>query len=1353
MKINSYNTAGNPAYTNATRKEWQSRKAFLLDIIAKPVTTKAGERLQRLAVAELEATKKARAAARRAKKATKKARREASIEAVRAAQEARRVAKEAQEARHLVAKAAKAQARNIMKAAKAEAIKAALQRQQAKKAEAAKAEQAQAIAVVNNPVDVLSAGAKLRYLRKQEARAQANFDALKKRLEDALEAEPIVVWLVDYCGERRATAYLMVESGGLKPGSPDELRALAIRANRTLMKLRERVAKAEAVLKAVKAEGGVLGALADVQLRAPREEEAAKERKAPKRAYTVLSVKPDAIFPLPEELKALHDAKTTAQKLDALKAMLAASEKLDIGKPAIVWEKDAKVDPRSESDMADVLAVAYGRKTDKVLGIEHCTWSLIEAACPSWMWRSIPGAEDMMEAIARKILDKLTISGIVLKRHNGKLVESTAYTVAGANSSQLKEGKATGINGAYYKQALHMLTYGMLEKANTSGQDLLKILALAQTPSTPITWRDEHGTIHYVPIENVIVVPKLMGRITLDKTIEVGGDGWAEFPVKIGMKATKVKLHVTWHPEGQTLEWELFDGEAVSCIPGFAGGQLRGGPYKGFDVNVKDISSLKEHLAKLYPELGIDPTKPLMFTDIDGRQREFGVGSVLVTESCWKAKSLGTPAEIEAAIKAIREEPGCDGELPRHFGVLRVAIEAHEDDKRRKTSGQMLQQMWGVTRKDFLELTAPTSKKLARERHAAGILPKMAGAGKGTPTATERLLRIIPELLAVDQFADLAEQQFMDDAAEAGQGKHELPMEYRKAIADPVAFVASCLAGKADDMERILNIGEVVMGKKRQDKGFDIRYPASDFTVTPVQEVWHEAFDAFELTGIIAIHPEDPAIVVHDMDFDGDGLNEGNGEREVAMVEKTNKILDHLNLWPTTFEHGGNPPKRPYDWEFIRQGIVDSMLNGEKFNLVGRMAKGASAAHSYGYAAWANYTRAMASVKAGDEGMSSYATYWRGQAVFWGVAAKVLSTASILCIDWAKQGVPENGPGRVIFDDAMKLLELIRKHPWWRAFKDSDRSTTFVELLKPTEEQGIYGPYMDYRYLKPGMADGVLDQMAGTCLANAGFVIASDGQILSGYDFDRSGLTFDKASLAKLGWEPVPQAGTCRVTRQFELSPDKYDNPRDKEIARRIMASCNPTAATGEKNKLSWKDMLEFFFRNAMNLERRIARAMREEKAEATSELQSDKQLFLKAIRTILLTCEFDKWGDSSTPEGRKAKVECLLNYAISLAFEIGYKNSVGDPKTDAPRVIRWKKARFAKFIFDVFGVDILYRVEQTLPEVLRTVTNEERKLLSLGALTHAVAYAGNCREETFSVQVPDDWYLEYIAELDRMMA
>jgi hypothetical protein len=162
---------------------------------------------------------------------------------------------------------------------------------------------------------------------------------------------------------------------------------------------------------------------------------------------------------------------------------------------------------------------------------------------------------------------------------------------------------------------------------------------------------------------------------------------------------------------------------------------------------------------------------------------------------------------------------------------------------------------------------------------------------------------------------------------------------------------------------------------------------------------------------------------------------------------------------------------------------------------------------------------------------------------------------------------------------------------------------------------------------------------------------------------------------------------------------------------------------------------------------------MREEKAEATSELQSDKQLFLKAIRTILLTCEFDKWGDSSTPEGRKAKVECLLNYAISLAFEIGYKNSVGDPKTDAPRVIRWKKARFAKFIFDVFGVDILYRVEQTLPEVLRTVTNEERKLLSLGALTHAVAYAGNCREETFSVQVPDDWYLEYIAELDRMMA
>ena len=394
----------------------------------------------------------------------------------------------------------------------------------------------------------------------------------------------------------------------------------------------------------------------------------------------------------------------------------------------------------------------------------------------------------------------------------------------------------------------------------------------------------------------------------------------------------------------------------------------------------------------------------------------------------------------------------------------------------------------------------------------------------------------------------------------------------------------------------------------------------------------------------------------------------------------------------------------------------------------------------------------MASVKAGDEGMSSYATYWRGQAVFWGVAAKVLSTASILCIDWAKQGVPEDGPGRTIFDDAMKLLELIRKHPWWRAFKDADRATTFVELLTPTEEDGIYGPYLAYKYQKPGVANGVLDEMAASCLMAAGFTIASDGQITDGYSFDRSGLSFDEASLQKLGWKKPLQAGTCRVTRQFELSPDKYDNPRDKEIARRIMASCNPTAATGEK-KLSWKDMLEFFFRNAMNLERRIARAMREEKAEATAELQTDKQLFLKAIRTILLTCEFDKWGDSSTPEGRKAKVESLLDYAISLAFEIGYKNGIGDPKTDAPRVIRWKKARFAKFIFDVFGVDILYRVEQRLPEALRTVTNEERKLLSLDALTHALSYAGNCREEFFEIQAPDDGFLEYIAELDNMRA
>lgn len=1135
----------------------------------------------------------------------------------------------------------------------------AARKQQAEAQQQAEAARIERVAEIRTTAQIARMGERLAHLRLAKTAAQEAYEAAYVRLIEAatLDEQKVII------------DQLLVEE--------------AAKQHYT-----QRIAKLEAILnKIVEGTDRAKAELAKGVLTAkPHVEQDPEEAAGTGRwSYSVLVAKPQNF--LPESLfDALNGMKSLFKKgakrakgpqiAEAL-AIVEAAIKADDGK----WSCDSSILEQrklSQSELAEIFGIEPNRLTRQLAIVEHDFWSYFDGAYNS---KALEGHEELRERFrlaCRALLDKLAKHGV--DAYYGPQVLHLKPFVA--NASALKKGIVVAAERGALARNMKFLTFGqnLTKLTKISGQDLFKALALTMTPSKPFTWGAENRK---VTADDVIIVKKMTVRIPVkDATLVGEGERTVMVPVQGQDQPLSVKLAVKKVDETE-VSLEAFDGMLLGNLPGVKRAvQVRGMGLKGLALLI-DVALLLRRL----PDLADQAEDGLLVVNIDGEEERMTKGRVVGTTSVFKAKAFFADEEKPLAkwrsnIKALREEANSRGEFVAEYGCLREAS-ASEDELTtdRQTSRQMLQQILSLGFEDALmdEMVSDTISKAVKLRTFSGSFRRMARFGKeATPMA--ELAKLVPELAAAPWLKAEALSSMLTTLADAASGRLNSVGVNALVTCDPAAFLRALAAQRETGCEDVTDVAksEVEVGKVHLEqlragvKAVVIRYPASDSSIDVYVVVHVDIYAGLLPETVAVINPTDPLLIRADMDVDGDHLQFHIHMGLVAAAETALRIFSWLGMGTTVFEHGEGVKKGPYSPDFIREGMVDAMLNGQQFNLVGPFSNLATRF-------WAMLGVMLRFIKQHDGEIQTKAIE-RARDI--AASIKLASTAAILCIDWCKTGVPKAGTvGRKIFDAASALRKWAPKMchgkmPWSQCFADDSAEERFWEAAAGTEKVNAFGAsYTTWRYGEPDAC--LMDQIGQLCLEKAGITVNREGDVdVSTITFDDEGVTFDPALI---GYDPDAKgAGKgyvhCRAIAR--LNPANFEEAGDRAVVE----------AAKKGTKVGFTDVAYFLYHQRAAMEKSLAAQF--EKADEGDIVADTRREYLRAARAILLGMTGFQWkdGDANDDEYRYS---VLVNTAIGLFLKPGIASN--EANTRRKNEIRAKFARW--ILLEVFAPDVLLRV------------------------------------------------------------
>lgn len=963
----------------------------------------------------------------------------------------------------------------------------------------------------------------------------------------------------------------------------------------------------------------------------------------------------------------------------------------------------------SESELADAFGIQYGRNTRMLFLAEHDFYGQLHGKGFGLVNDLVP---ELVDQVHNLMVERLVNHGVTLTTRKGEPLD---YKLLYVNSSEAKKGTAMMAEAEAYAKTIPFLTLGQGLAGNPSqafsGQQLMKALAVMGTPSTPINLGTK-AKPRYITMDSVIMLPKMTVRIKIPRGVHVGhGDAiTVQMPLMGGASKT-VSIPVT-KVDDTTATLDAFDGLLVARIKGLQPTQARGGGMKGLtvsdraqDILVAGWDNLVDLIISQHPEYGWMAGAPVDLIDIDGNVRRFEEGMIATTLTTWKA-SVFFDGEAKpwqklcSNLASLRTKVTAGGTIARTFGVLRQAMVAEiEYDHERHTSRSMLQNLLALGSESVEELVTRTIRNAKAWKTFEGAMHRFAGYSRKETGAMERLFRLCPELAAERHFRDLAIAKYRDAVADAASCRLNVDGINAFLGSDPAAFVEALLSyastGNLDvtDLHSLLGDREYCCWDlEDQQEAVMLRYPlnAGETALAVNNRV-----DAYRFCGrAVFVSFKSTLIVLMDADFDGDHVQLILDGVIIEAQKASEKIRTALNLDRiVVFDHDGKEERGAYNEAFVNKGIVDAIVNGQAFNMVGPFA---NAAARFGALSKQAFEAARLAASYGNMAKRQEQL---DMAIKFGLIQKVFATGAILCIDWAKKGLPsKESEGYKVYETCLTLREWAAepfhgKALWEQIFCDHDVQKDFSRLSQPEERISMAGnKYKIWRYAKP--AANVADWIAQEVCRQADIKVTKDGTVVEeSLAFDSQGVTFDPSML---GWQkPAMRLGTCAIQQGvIDVDPAGFETKLDRTVAETIVNGAEPR----------FRDFVIFLYHAAVKLERRLADRVDEAK---TNEDVEDERLRAKmAFRSIVLTADIHMVGSAKEIYDRK------IDELLDLALELTRTNNVGE-KDDTELAVATKKARFTRWIFDVFADDILFRVEEMndLPKAERVANIAIRNL------------------------------------------
>ena len=967
----------------------------------------------------------------------------------------------------------------------------------------------------------------------------------------------------------------------------------------------------------------------------------------------------------------------------------------------------------AQSLTSEIVGINDRNLQDKLVVIDHNLWQMFNVLDAKELFpckldlatgEELDGAQ-RIERLVKGYIERFENEGFTVSfGKNEHHYESWCYSNSG-----LKKGVGMLMDSETKRIHRDALYLGLDELPDTNGQEQYKIAALFNTPSKiwERTWTDDQKREHRqrIHLRDFIMMKAIKIKIPLTKGAIIVGKG-EDVTVTVNTVNGKrdVVLPITIDPRGFiTVEIDGWDGLILVNIKDFKPCQCRlAGSMKMLAIGVH---GLLDKLIAAKPEYAAYADKDIYIEDIDGNMQLWREGSVLTTDTTWKAKKWFQKSWSKYLSNVEKLAETYDG-----FDCLRVVSNADAIDEMettRHTSRQLMSQLFNMTADDAHLLLEGSAKKAAKLATVSGAVYKLAGLGKAEDTVTqfEHLFRVKPWLVGqtkiktammvkmYDQLATLASANFVSEEVTLFMAQ------------DVAAMLEVALLGASVDKADLglLKAREFsTPGLRDGKKGVLVRYPSNGLNGTVMT---NRKIDMFDTCGnVIMLNIHDPWIVDNDGDCDGDHAAAYLNQWLVRMFEDMENIATSLGLNKTViFEHGDGAESRPATAEWMAAGRVEAVFNGMAFNYVGRFSNSAMFA----------WTMCSKAYNAGNN----------EEAYRWGMLANLFQVGAILTIDWCKTGVPAVGtPSRRIFEVALDLLDLqgeyVNRHafaykPWAQMFRDHEPGCCFVTKSKPVERMSAKGnKYLKHSYAQP--SDAAIDTIAMAVMNEAGMCVDINGVITKAKFED----TPDFNIVKELGIEPATimvdgkmvaaknaQNGIIRSKLLHRINPNRFnantlDGAEDREIA----------TAIANNEPVSVVRFTQFCFRMLAELERGFAA----EATNAATEMAAaeTKELVYKATRSMLHSMLDDTaWSykpgiidpatgktngqmilDDIVDQDRKWQI--VVDTVMRDAFEIDHQNRFSRDDENLENAAR-VKARYAMFVLHVFAPDLLNRVEK----------------------------------------------------------
>ena len=974
-------------------------------------------------------------------------------------------------------------------------------------------------------------------------------------------------------------------------------------------------------------------------------------------------------------------------------ALLTLSGMVKKKKPLILHMKDSRPSAIQQNMLSMCMRIDTEDKgiRNEWISVEHGFFTQMK---PSW--RLFSGNKGEGQKLASKFVDAVAtlLDNIVVYGWNN---EETKYNGLYSSASHQKQEKVISCKEVLMQLHERLVWFGKTKAdvlaTNITGAQIWKMRAnLARPIAFAITTKD--GKPMY--LHNVHMVPDRKKNYKVKNGLFIGGDhNGKRYEYKDGVVPTILG-------DGAILALEEM------CRDAFQGG---GTGLKGmfvFAEDARDVAEAKRGIKADIPE-----------------DKYFVCG-----DGCFKFDKLYKNWDEFAAVMDELAEtyPGIN-----RIYALRESEEVEDDEKIRKISRSLVQQLIVAGDDELEQLAQPTVESLLYKKTFEGLYSNLAELGlpEEKRTALGRLFFECPELLtnAIVQFIGM--KSWEKKQWDAIGNKLRTKGQYPYIMQDPVALIEVWLLGADPDDPTlgVLKEGEAsVVGVKEGTEMVAIRYPANFFTAKIVVcKPLKEIFGRCGNVAIFSIH--DDILIVQDGDVDGDEAGLFYDELLIRLVKRMRAVVKPPVV---VFEHGDK-----HDFGTI----------GTEHELVFRMyASLHSAKENDSVGKFANLARDCAylacvalreGVKAKREGRTADATAWDAKYrdyVLWMAAA---STGAILAIDQVKGNDIDEALIRWLDKIQENMAKLMSKPV--RVIENGEEKTKMVTASPWTQP-----------YVKADETIECLPVNMQVCTDILGYNTYSK---TGNWEFDAQGFTDNKAALAALitdtRFAPTAVRSAPVLSGMLtELRANYFNRNFRNDDGSVVDPDAKIKKLIDKKLPVGQKDILLMYYRNMNTLEFRMQEKTVPGKRAAYFAMVR-KCLFDQALSIEWKTSEdvdvpgYER-GHVFTEEEKKAIV---VNTAIVDALELG-KNGNGVEVCNKPS--------YAKFVMNVFAEDVLANVR-------RNRQNADIRRFMMEDIDKIPVADAQYEETDFSLlaeaAASDGWYPELdennmsAEELDELMA